>query len=52
MTIGCQDFPKVTTWLYALLWGIHPVSRKIYSTGLRRQEFPPIFVLTLNNLLK
>lgn len=52
MTTGYQDFPKVTIWLYILFWAIHPGSRKTHSSGLRRQEFPPIFLLTLSNILK
>lgn len=52
MTTGCQDFPKVSIWLYILFWVIHPASRKTYGIGLRRHEFPPIFLLSSSNILR
>lgn len=54
MTIGDQDFPQgyPSYWLY-ILWGVtQPGSRNTCCNGLRKQEFPPIFLLTLSNILK
>lgn len=47
-------FPKVIYHIgYNILLGVtQPSSRNTCSNGFRRQEFPPIFLLTLSNILK
>lgn len=54
MTIGDQDFSQgcPSYWLYILLGVTQPGSRNTCSNGLRRQEFPPIFLLTWSNILR